>query len=204
MKRFAALAAAHKRRVELETAFRISSAPLTLRATDFLTGSSAPSFARVAGSNGELVADVEQHLGENYEAFEVRAAEIALGHGARRLVFGGIPTVIPDEIIPVLPGARNDRVALVDHCLHVDQIRALRLIKQCRFTVLRNGRRWGKTRLLEALISDAVMMGREVGYFAPIYALGRRHEPYLRRFDCADSARSQGFGARRFDAVRHR
>jgi hypothetical protein len=50
-------------------------------------------------------------------------------------------------------------------------VRALRLIKQHRFVVLRNGRRWGKTRLLEAIIVDAILLGMDVGYFAPIYAL---------------------------------
>jgi hypothetical protein len=66
---------------------------------------------------------------------------------------------------------QSDRVTLLDPCLHEDQIRALRLIRGNRFVVLRNGRRWGKTRLIEAVIVDAVLMGMEVGYFAPVYAL---------------------------------
>jgi hypothetical protein len=143
-----------------------------LRATDFLTGSPAPPFARVAGPNGVLIADIEQEPGEIYEIFEARAAALAEATRACRLVFGGIPTVIPHEVAPEPPGARGGRVALIDHCLHADQIRALRLIRQHRFCALRNGRRWGKTRLIEALIVDAVLMGMEVAYFSPIYALG--------------------------------
>jgi hypothetical protein len=169
MRGFAALEAAFKRRIEAERVYAPRFA--VLRATDFLTGSPTPSFARAAGPNGALIADIEREADETYEAFETRAITVAADRGAKRVVLGGIPTIIPEEIVSEPPGARAKGVGLIDHCLHADQIRALRLIKQRRFVVLRNGRRWGKTRLIEALIVDAALMGMEIGYFAPVYAL---------------------------------
>jgi hypothetical protein len=147
----------------------------TLRATDFLTGSTTPNFARAAGPNGVLIADIVQEQDESYEAFEARAQEVAEAAGARRLVFGGIPTALPEIVPQQAPEAiarHADRVTLIDYCLHADQVRALRLIKQRRFVVLRNGRRWGKTALIEAIVADAVLMGKDVAIFVPVYAMG--------------------------------
>jgi hypothetical protein len=62
MRGLAAYVVARKRRVEIEAAFRVSPATAILRATDFLTGSSAPSFARAAGPNRAVLIDMAQEL----------------------------------------------------------------------------------------------------------------------------------------------
>jgi hypothetical protein len=173
-------------------------------ATDFLTGSPWPGFARAAGDHGTVLATIERAEGEPYREFETRATTTARDARAMRLVYGGIPTPIPGAFFPPItyqqespdgqfhgpegpPTAtvKTDKshpdtsaarrppglVSLLDPCLHRGQVEALRLIQGARFVVLRNGRRWGKTRLIEALIVDAVLLGRAVAYCAPIYAL---------------------------------
>jgi hypothetical protein len=61
---------------------------------------------------------------------------------------------------------RNGCVSLLDPFLHSGQVEALAVIEANRFTVLRNGRRWGKTRLIESLIIDAMLCGKDTGYFS--------------------------------------
>jgi hypothetical protein len=172
VKGLAALARVFRERVELEE-LAGEHQLVTLYATDFLTGSATPAFARIV-SDDRTVIDVGRESGELHTHFEARAEKLAGAAGARRLVFGGIPTTVPDEIIPaaILGSAKGNLVTLLDGCLHPDQINALRLIRAHRFVVLRNGRRWGKTSLLESVIADAILLGRDVGLFVPIYALG--------------------------------
>jgi hypothetical protein len=171
-----ALAAAFRRRRELEEVLgrnRRQNQLAVLRATDFLTGSAAPAFARIVGADRTVI-DVSREPGEPHAHFEARAEKLAGAAGARRLVIGGIPSMVPDEIAPAASRGpvKGGLVALLDGCLHPDQIAALRLIRAHRFVVLRNGRRWGKTSLLESVIVDAILLGRDVGLFVPIYALG--------------------------------
>ena len=65
-------------------------------------------------------------------------------------------------------------VGLLDPALHSGEIEALRIIRANRFTVLRCGRRFGKTRLIESLIVGSMLLGMDVAYFAPIYSLSMR------------------------------
>lgn len=53
--------------------------------------------------------------------------------------------------------------------LHADQVRAFEVIDSNRFTAIRCGRRWGKTKLGSTLTCDAVINGQFVGIFAPDY-----------------------------------
>ena len=152
-------------------------------AIDFVTGSVNPTFARVVAMDVDtnrviVLGVINKDDGETYPEFVARAKGDADRLGAPRLVFGGIPPTLsetdnvvlaPADERPLYPVAH--RVKLINTRLHADQVRALRLIQSNRFVVLRNGRRWGKTRLLEAVIVDDVLLGRDVGYFAPSYGL---------------------------------
>jgi hypothetical protein len=146
------------------------------RATDFLTGNPFPDFARAANKRGAVILELERLGDEPYPAFEARAVERARAARAARIVFGGIRSIL-DENEPYAPrewpheALRNDQVGLLVTSLHTGQIDALRQVKRGRFTALRCGRRFGKTQLAEALIADAVLLGRNAGYFAPTYAL---------------------------------
>jgi hypothetical protein len=152
-------------------------------AADFITGSINPTFARAvtvdADTNRVVVLGVvTKSNDETYPGFVARAKADADGLRAQRLVFGGISPTLPktDSVTPAPKDELDlypvpNRVKLMNSRLHVDQVRALRLIQANRFVVLRNGRRWGKTRLIEAVIIDDVLLGRDVGYFAPSYGL---------------------------------
>jgi hypothetical protein len=52
---------------------------------------------------------------------------------------------------------------------HPDQIKAYEVIARNRFTVVRCGRRWGKTDLAKILASQEALQGFPVGWFAPEY-----------------------------------
>jgi hypothetical protein len=148
----------------------------TFHASDFLTGNPSPSFARATDRRGVVILELERLGDEPYPAFERRAVERAQAAQAARIVFGGIRSVL-DENEPYAPWAgpreafHNDQVQLLVASLHAGQIDALRQLKRGRFNALRCGRRFGKTQLAEALIADAVLLGRNAGYFAPTYAL---------------------------------
>lgn len=62
--------------------------------------------------------------------------------------------------------------------LHQFQSEVFRLIRNNRRVVLRAGRRWGKTRLLEYVAAVYALEGKKVGWFGPDY---RRNEPTYRR-----------------------
>ena len=71
-------------------------ASLTIHtAIDFVTGSPAPDFARLADRNGEVFALIERRNGESYEAFRGVARAAAEARGAAKLVFGGSIPVSP-------------------------------------------------------------------------------------------------------------
>jgi hypothetical protein len=146
------------------------------RATDFLTGNPFPDFARGADKRGVVVLELERQADEPDTAFEQRAVEQAQAAQAARIVFGGIRSSLPeDAAVEPWKGPpdayRDGQVRLLFPSLHAGQIAALRQIKRGRFNALRCGRRWGKTQLAEALAADAALLGQNVGYFAPIYAL---------------------------------
>jgi hypothetical protein len=147
------------------------------RATDFLKGSPWPGFARAAGPHGALLATIERESDEPYRLFELRSRDAALAAAANRLIFGGIPTALPDSNIlknsesHCQPRGSVACVALIDPYLHSGHVEALRLVKQHRFAVMRCGRRFGKSALILALAIDAMLLGRDVGIFTPIYAL---------------------------------
>ena len=61
--------------------------------------------------------------------------------------------------------------------LHADQVRAFRAYQRFPRFVLRAGRRYGKTKFLEAIVADTAFKGGKVGWFSPETKYGT--EPYL-------------------------
>ena len=55
--------------------------------------------------------------------------------------------------------------------MHPSQARAVRAILDRKRTVIRAGRRWGKSTILIALASDEAIRGRPVGYFCPLFRI---------------------------------
>jgi hypothetical protein len=53
--------------------------------------------------------------------------------------------------------------------LHADQVRAWDVVSKNDYTILRCGRRWGKTDFDKTVASDAAIKGDPVGWFAPEY-----------------------------------
>lgn len=53
--------------------------------------------------------------------------------------------------------------------LHADQVRAWQVIAANDYTVLRAGRRWGKTEVAKTIAANAAIKGDPVGWFAPEY-----------------------------------
>lgn len=53
--------------------------------------------------------------------------------------------------------------------LHTDQVNAWSVIAANDYTVLRAGRRWGKTEVAKVIAADAAIKGHPVGWFAPEY-----------------------------------
>ena len=51
--------------------------------------------------------------------------------------------------------------------LHPDQVKAFEIIWSNRYSVVRAGRRWGKTDLGKVIAADGVINGEEIGWFAP-------------------------------------
>jgi hypothetical protein len=87
VKGFAALAAAHKARVELEASVGLQ-AP-TVIAEDFVRGGS-PHFARRCSAKGDVLEIIRRTPGEPYAAFQDRVEGLAEASGSPRLVIGGI------------------------------------------------------------------------------------------------------------------
>jgi hypothetical protein len=136
-------------------------------AVDFITGGRA-NFARLIGRRGSVLELVHRRDDESYEVFLDRARGLTESSGAARLVVGGInPDFDPEAVLappePVVPGT----IALPDGRLHPGQIRALRRILDHRRSILRAGRRFGKSSLMCAITADAVICGQAIAYIAP-------------------------------------
>jgi hypothetical protein len=142
-------------------------ATAVVHATDFLTGGRA-NFARVIGRNGTVLELVRRSADEGYESFLQRARERATD---ARLVVGGVdPDFDPEAVYRLPEPAERGSIALPDCPLHPAQIRALRRILDHRRSILRAGRRFGKSALMCAIATDMVMCGQAVAYVCPKYA----------------------------------
>ena len=141
-------------------------------AADFVTGGIA-NFARACSAKGDMIEIVRRGEGEPHRAFVERAKGLAVAIGAPRLVLGGIDPDFDPEAVPEAPEALpRGHIALLDGGgLHPSQARALRAILDRKRTVIRAGRRWGKSTILIALAADEAIRGRPVGYFCPLFRI---------------------------------
>jgi hypothetical protein len=141
-----------------------------VEAANFVTGSRA-NFARICSAKGDVVKIVRRLADESVTAFRDRARSLTEASGCPRLVIGGIdPTfdlhAAPDALEPAprgaitLPGGGG---------LHRRQAEVVRQALNHKRTVLRAGRRFGKTAALIALGADEAIRGRPVGYFTPLF-----------------------------------
>jgi Terminase RNaseH-like domain len=164
MRGFAAFAAAHKRRVELEAVLGLGQ--LTVHAVDFLSGGRAD-FARAIGLHGVILELIRRLEDEPYDVFIERAQSRAETLEASHLTVGGID---PDLFLCGAPEApARDAIALPDGPLHIAQRDALPTILGSRRAILRAGRRFGKTALMCAIAANDVLCGRSVAYVVPQY-----------------------------------
>jgi hypothetical protein len=173
MRGFAALAAAHKKRIELETAQRLSFGRQTqiIEAVDFITGGVAD-YARACSQKGDVVEIVRRIEGEPYAAFVERARSLTVGLGAPRRIIGGIDPDFDPVAVLAQPEGQWQRGAIVlpdSGGLHPGQARAARVALDRKRVVLRAGRRWGKSAALVALAADEALRGLPVGYFSPLF-----------------------------------
>jgi hypothetical protein len=152
-------------------------ASLTIHtAIDFVTGSPAPDFARLADRNGEVFALIERRPDESYGAFRRVARAAALDRGAAKLVFGGLHPRLVDNAAPArslgpAKGIFRSAIHPPDGPLHSGEIEAAIVAQTHRFTAWKCGRRFGKSSTLITLAIDAALCGQSVGYFAPAYKL---------------------------------
>jgi hypothetical protein len=156
-----------QRAINARRAERLGAALATVVAADFVTGAAA-SFARVCSPKGEVVELVRRAEGESRIDFTTRAKSLAAASGAPRLVFG----VDPEAVLKAPEATQRGHIALLDGgALHPSQARALRAILDRKRTVIRAGRRWGKSTILIALAADEAIRGRPVGYFCPLFRI---------------------------------
>ena len=161
-----------QRAINERRAERRGAALTTVVAADFVTGGAAD-FARVCSVTGEVVELVRRGEGESRIDFAARAKSFAAALEEPRLVFGGIDRDLDPEAVHEAPEApKQDAVTLRDiHGrpigLHAGQVRELRTILDNKRTVLRAGRRWGKSKILIALAADEAIRGRPIGYLCP-------------------------------------
>jgi hypothetical protein len=169
MRGFAALAAAHERRVELETS--IGRQAQTIVASDFVRGGRSD-FARACSSGGNVIEVIRRLVDEPYEVFLERVRSAAVGLGAPRLIVGGVsdPAFNPNAVLGAPEAPQRGAILLPDGGgLHPGQVRAARTILDHPRVVLRAGRRFGKSALLICLAADEALRGRPVGYFSPLF-----------------------------------
>jgi hypothetical protein len=141
-----------------------------VEAADFVTGGEAD-FARAADRRGIALASWLADRDETHAEFIARAKQGARALGAARLVVGGVPDLeTMTRSRPIRP-ARPPVVAMPDGPLHTGQIDALHVVQTNRFTLLRAGRRFGKSALIAALAADTAMLGGMAGLFAPTFKL---------------------------------
>jgi hypothetical protein len=167
VKGFAALAAAHKRRLELEATFGRRTPILV--AENFAFGGAAD-FARICSARGNVLETIRRADGERHAAFLDRVRGHAEASGMPQPVVGGIdPAFDPEAVYEPVESAEHGAIQLPDGPLHLAQRRALRRILDNRRAIVRAGRRFGKTALLIALTVDEVLCGRAVAYVCPQY-----------------------------------
>jgi hypothetical protein len=168
MKGSAAFVAAHKRRAELEAI--VGRRTQAVFASDFVRGGIG-NFARACSPGGDVIEVIRRLDDEPYETFLGRVRGAATGLGAPRLVIGGIdPDFDPEGVLEASEAPQRDAILLPDGGgLHPGQIRAARTILDHPRTVLRAGRRFGKSALLICLGADEALRGRPVGYFSPLF-----------------------------------
>jgi hypothetical protein len=65
--------------------------------------------------------------------------------------------------------AKGQTVEVTFPTLHASQVEAWEVIHANRFTMVRAGRRWGKTDLCKTIVGDRVLRGQTWGWFAPDY-----------------------------------
>ena len=163
-----------QRAINARRAERLGAALTTVVAADFVSGAAAD-FARVCSVTGEVVELVRCGEDESRIDFTARAKSLAAGLGAPQLVVGGIdPDFDPEAISAACETPQRGVITLRDiHGrpigLHVGQARELRTILDNKRTVLRAGRRWGKSKILIALAADEAIRGRPIGYFCPLF-----------------------------------
>ena len=152
-------------------------ASLTIHtAIDFVTGSPAPDFARLADRNGKVFALIERRSDESHGVFRKVARAAAEARGAAKLVYGGIyPRLVGDAAPGSSPAPAGDpfRGSLhpPDGPLHAGEVEAVVVAQTHRFTAWKCGRRFGKTAAMIALAMDGALCGQAIGYFAPNYKL---------------------------------
>jgi hypothetical protein len=142
-------------------------------AADLVLGTRAD-FGRACSRNGTVLETIRQAPEELYEAFLARAEIAANRRNAWRLVIGGIdpdfnPDFDPGSSQPSVPPPKGAIVLPDGEGLHLGERRALKLILASKRTVLRAGRRWGKSSVLVAIAIDEALRGRPVGVFSPFY-----------------------------------
>ena len=142
-------------------------------AADLVLGTRAD-FGRACSRTGTVLETIRQAPEELYEAFLARAEIAANWRNAWRLVIGGIdpdfnPDFDPGSSQPSVPPPKGAIVLPDGEGLHLGERRALKLILASKRTVLRAGRRWGKSSLLVAIAIDEALRGRPVGVFSPFY-----------------------------------
>ena len=152
-------------------------ASLTIHtAIDFVTGSPAPDFARLADRNGVVFALIERRSDESYPSFprggpRRRGGPWGGQAGVRRAAsrLAGMAALAPSTV----PARDLFRGVLrpPDGPLHSGEIEAVIVAQTNRFTAWKCGRRFGKTSTLIALAMDAALFGQAVGYFSPAYKL---------------------------------
>ena len=148
------------------------SAMRVIEAADFLTGGAA-GFGRLIGAHGAVLDLVRLEAGEEYAGFRARLEARAEAEGARFVLIGGIDPGLDAEADLVPPDAplAPDAVRLLDGPLHRAQRRALRLVLDNRRSILRAGRRLGKSTLCIALAADEALCGRFTAYVTPQFKL---------------------------------
>ena len=143
----------------------------TVVAADFVTGREA-GFARACSAKGEVIELVRQSEDEPGAAFIERARSLTAALGAPRLIVGGIDPDFDPEAIAEAGLPPRGAIALPEgKGLHPAQAQAMRTILDHKRTVLRAGRRFGKSLALIALAADEAIRGRPVGYFCPLYKI---------------------------------
>jgi hypothetical protein len=160
-----------QRAINARRAERLGMSVATVTAADFVTGNAAD-FARVCSGKGEVLELVRRGESESRIDFAARAKSLAAASGAPRLVFGGVDPAFDPEAVHEASQPPRGAISLLDGGrLHPTQARALRAILDRKRTVIRAGRRWGKSTVLIALAADEAIRGRPVGYFCPLFRI---------------------------------